>query len=467
MYSKEANITLDNEFVYIENSNLKYSTIFDINTSGTFNINEHIYKSQNHINSLHVALGDNELLSLKDLNTSSLLTLKKDEIEISLEELNALLKFGKTNEITVKNLKNFKENSKIMQQLNIEDADVFVKTDDFKNYEILADIKDINLPLLNNNKRVNSLKISIITDGKNFKAVSEDKSIYIEQKNSLHVKINGLDVALSFKDTNSTIKLKQDLIVESTNSNILDINSNKKLLSEQYKLEIKNSGDIYFDSKLFNQTLHVEKSKNSFYVNSENLSDLYINSILGKDIFENGIFQLRLDGKNLDGFDGTFYATNTTIKKMTFYNNLIALINTIPSLLTFKTPGFNEKGYAINSMLVDFKKEGDMFFIDEIKIDGKSTDIIGQGTYNSKTDEVNLTLQLAILKSLSTFVKNIPIVNYILLGDNDKIYTQINVTGTIENLNIKTNILSDTAVSPFNLIKRTIQTPFKLFEQKD
>ena len=464
MYSSFANVVLDNELVYIKNSNLRYSNVFDINTSGIFDISSSKYESQNYINSLHVELGSNELLDLNDINTSSLLILKEDEIEISLNELDTLLKFGKTNEITIKNLKNIQKYSKIMKQLNINDADVFVKTDDFKNYDIFTNIKDINLPIFNNGKKLTSLQVEIKTDGKDFEAISKDNHIKIKQTNSLHVEIDVLDIALNMKDTNGSINLKQNLQLEGINSNILDTNSNKKLLSEEYNLEINNGNEIYFDSKLFNQTLHVEKNENSFYVDSDNLSDLYVNSLLGKNVFENGVFQLKIDGKSLDSFDGIFYATNTTMKGMTFYNNLIALINTIPSLLTFKTPGFNEKGYSINSMLLDFKRTNDIIHIDEIKIDGKSTDVIGHGTYNIATNEVDLTLQLAILKSLSSIVKNIPIVNYIVLGDNGKIYTQINVTGTVENLNIKTNIISDTVSSPMNIIKRTIQTPFKIFK---
>lgn len=462
MYSKKAQVKLDNDLIYIKNANLKYKSIFDLNTSGVFNTKNSTYKSQNHINSLHVKLGKTKLLDITNFETNSKMKIDKN-VDISLDDLNATLKFGKLNEINVKNLKNLKKYSDIMKKLNIEDSDVYVKTNDFKNYNILADIKNIDLPILKNRKKLKKLKMHINTDGKNFSAISEDKFLKIEQKDFLSVYLDNLDIALDFSKINSSNNEISDIQIDGRNSNIKDTNSSKKLLSLSYKIKI-NNGNLYLDSFLFNQELHVKKTNNLFYVESKNLSDIFINSLIGENDFENGIFGFKFYGKDLDNFRGNFKATNTTLKRMSFYNNLIATINTIPSLLTFKTPGFNEKGFSINSMDIKFQKNGDFIDMSKITIDGKSTDIEGYGKYNLLTDEITLSLKLSILKSFSSLVKNIPVFNYIILGDDDKLYTQIDVSGTASKPIIKTNILKDSASSPLNMIKRTIQAPFKLFE---
>ncbi len=463
MFTKKAYIELDNDYVYIKNSNLKYKKLFDLNTTGTFDIKKNSYKSINYINSLNVKLGSTELLNIKNSTTPSSLKVSKDGTTIVLNKLDTTLSFKQKSTFIVKNLKNLKKNSKIMQELKIDNADVFVETEDFKDFKILANIKKIDLPLYKNNKKVDSLLLNISTNGDSFYATSKDKSIKISQKDFLMVEFEKYNFMLN--DGNSTLNLKQDLIVKAKNSNIILKKPNKILLSDKFRLKIDaTKRELKFDSSFSNQSMHIEKNSNFFKVDTTNLNDVFINSLLGEKIFENGKFRITILGKNKDNFSGKFFASNSTLKRMKFYNNLMALINTVPSLLTFKAPGFNEDGFSLNKMMLDFIYKNGVITFKKIDIDGKSTDVIGHGIYNTKNSSINLTLQLSILKSLSSVVKNIPIVNYIILGKDNKFYTNISVSGDIDNLKIKTNILKDTAITPLDIIKRTLQTPFKIFE---
>ena len=247
------------------------------------------------------------------------------------------------------------------------------------------------------------------------------------------------------------------------NSNIIDTNSTFKIPSNHfvYKQDGKN---ITFNSRLFAQTIFMEQTNKSLYLTSKNLTDMFVNSMLGKEAFENGSFELHVDGNNTKHFDGTFIAKNTTIKGMTFYSNLMAFMHTIPSLVTFKNPGFNEDGYKVDHALMDFKRDGDIITINEINTNGKSADIVGSGTINLKTGKLNITLQISVFKNLSSIVNVIPVVNYIFLGKDGKMYTDVNVKGTLTKPKIKTNVIQDTALSPIGIIKRTIETPFRIFQ---
>jgi len=76
-----------------------------------------------------------------------------------------------------------------------------------------------------------------------------------------------------------------------------------------------------------------------------------------------------------------------------------------------------------------------------------------------------MILQISVFKNLSSIVNTIPIVNYIVLGKNGKMYTEVNIKGTLKKPSIKTNVIQDTALSPLGIIKRTIETPFRVFQQ--
>ena len=53
---------------------------------------------------------------------------------------------------------------------------------------------------------------------------------------------------------------------------------------------------------------------------------------------------------------------------MKAYNNLIALLNTVPSLALFKSPGFDEKGYKIGSGDFVFSMKDDILTLHLIEL---------------------------------------------------------------------------------------------------
>ncbi|WP_162894496.1 AsmA-like C-terminal domain-containing protein, partial [Klebsiella pneumoniae] len=65
--------------------------------------------------------------------------------------------------------------------------------------------------------------------------------------------------------------------------------------------------------------------------------------------------------------------------------------------------------------------------------------------------------------SASETISKVPILNYVILGKNQEISTNIKVDGTIDNPKFHTQILTDTLKTPFNLIKNIIQLPVNLF----
>jgi len=446
IYSKSGYIELDNGMIYLKNVNLKYDTIFDIYTSGDLNLTNGLYKSDNKIKSLHVNFDELDLLHVEDSNTTATMQINENGTSIYIDSFKTNLEFlSNNNKITTENLNLIYPYSKLMKDINIKGGTLEIDTLDFKNYNIKALLKDMNLPLSQNGKQLREIDLDIKTDGKNLELISTDGKIKISKKEELKVVLRDIDVTFDSSKYEESIDIGKVTAV-GINSNIIDTNSTLKIPSNHfvYKIDGKN---MTFNSNLFAQTIFMEQTDKTLY-----------------KAFENGSFELHVDGNNTKNLDGTFIAKNTTIKGMTFYNNLMAFIHTIPSLVTFKNPGFNENGYEITNALLDFKRDGDILTINEIDINGKSADITGKGTINLKTDELNITLQISVFKNLTSIVNAIPVVNYIFLGKDGKMYTDINIKGTLEKPKIKTNVIQDAALSPIGIIKRTIETPFRIFQ---
>ena len=430
LYSKSGYIELDNGMIYLHDVNLKYDTIFDIYTSGDLNLSTGIYKSKNKINSLHVNFSKLDLLHVEDFNTTARMQVKKNGTSIYVDSFKTNLEFlTDVNKIIVEKLDLFYPYSKLMQDMDIKDGNLEINTIDFKNYDIKAHLENMNLPLMKNKKQIKNIDLNIKTDGKNIEINSQDNNIKITKKDKLKIVIKNLDLTFDSSADKKPIGLGQMTVI-GINSNIIDTNSTLKIPSERYVFKL-NGTKMSFNSRLLTQTILIKKTDKTIYIESENLSDVFVNSALGKNVFEKGLFKLHVDGNNSKNLNGTFIAKNTTIKGMSFYNNLMAFMHTIPSLVTFKNPGFNDDGYAINNAFINFKRNGDILSIDEIKINGKSADITGSGTINLKTNELDINLQISVFKNLSAIVKAIPLVNYILLGEDGKMYTNVKVTGPI------------------------------------
>ena len=463
LYSKSGYIELDNGMIFLKDVNLKYDTIFNIHTSGDLNLTNGFYKSNNKINSLHVNFNKLDLIHVEDFNTTATMQINENGTSIYIDSFKTNLEFlSNNNKIAVADLNLIYPYSNLMKDTKIKSGTLKIETINFKNYDIKASLKNIDFPLSQNGKQLEEIDLNIKTNGKNLEIISADKRIKINKNEELKIVFKNIDVTFDSSKYEKSIDIGEVTVI-GINSNIIDTNSTLKIVSNNYAYEV-NGTNVSFSSQLFKEKILMKQTEKTLYISGENLTDMFINNILGKKIFKNGSFKLDINGVNFKQLSGTFIANNTTIKEMSFYNNLMAFMHTIPSLVTFKNPGFNENGYVIADAFLDFTREKDIITINKIKINGKSADIIGEGTINLKTEALDINLQISVLKNLSSIVNAIPIVNYIFLGKDGKMYTNVSVKGTLTKPNITTNVIKDTALSPLGIIKRTIETPFRIFQ---
>ena len=129
----------------------------------------------------------------------------------------------------------------------------------------------------------------------------------------------------------------------------------------------------------------------------------------------------------------------------------------------FRAPTFNQKGLHIQDGKVLFNRKKDLLSFTAINLNGDSVDLFGLGSANLRLNSLDLNLELKTLKSASDTISKVPILNYVILGKNQEISTNIKVNGSLDDPKFQTQILADTLKTPFNLIKNVIQLPVNLF----
>ena len=93
---------------------------------------------------------------------------------------------------------------------------------------------------------------------------------------------------------------------------------------------------------------------------------------------------------------------------------------------------------------------------------GNGIDFDGKGKIDLNNMTINSDIKLIFLKDYSKIVGIIPVVNYVLLGNNNRVETQVNLFGDLDNPKISTNLTKDTFSIPMNIAKRILSSPSML-----
>ncbi|MCX2682898.1 AsmA-like C-terminal domain-containing protein [Campylobacter sp. MIT 21-1685] len=254
----------------------------------------------------------------------------------------------------------------------------------------------------------------------------------------------------------------QNITLDATNVALLLVDFNKTLAFDKLQTTLEGSVlNAQATRGVANLNLHY--SPDNLYFTAKNIDDSFLNEFLEKKAVQEGVFDLNISGSSLEYFSGELRVKNTYVKDLKGANQLISFIDTVPSLLLFKSPTFNEKGLHFHSGKVVFNRKKDLFRFDAINFNGDSVDIFGLGSANLRLNELDLDLELKTLKSASQTLSKIPILNYVVLGKNQEISTNIKVNGSFEEPKFHTQILTDTLKTPFNLIRNIIELPANLF----
>lgn len=461
-YTEHAHILLDNHLITLKNTNLTYKNIFNIDSNGVFNLQRDRYDGKFKVKSININMSKNNLIEIKNRTLPVSMKIKTDRLLIKMPTIKTYLNFYEhKNTIEQKELALIYKNSPFMQKSNIYNGTLYIDTKDFEKYIVDLNLSNIKPIFIKNGNPVTALNLRLKIDKSNTNILSTNRCLNLTDngKKTL-IKINKCDLLI---ETNSSHSSNLDATIKAKNSNIILKDLNTTIVFDSFQANLYKKY-LYFDGKYKKGSISLNKKPKLFSLNIKNIDDSFMNNLLKEKIFDEGRFKTNIKGKNFDNFSGYLHFEKTFIKSFSFYNNLIAFINSIPSLLTFKQPSFNEKGYAIKNANIIFSKQNNILKIHSIDILGIDADIVGNGVVDLKTKKIDIKISLKTLKVLSDIIKKIPLVNFILLGEDKSISTFISIKGTLDNPIIETQAAKEMVLTPFNLIKRTISLPFSIFD---
>ncbi|WP_345969041.1 AsmA-like C-terminal domain-containing protein [Sulfurimonas sp. HSL1-6] len=202
----------------------------------------------------------------------------------------------------------------------------------------------------------------------------------------------------------------------------------------------------------------------TFYLFGYRLDDDFMNHFFNLSKVKGGTLDFYMIGEK-DDFKGLAKINDTTVYDYVLFNNLFAFINTVPALVTFSLPSYETKGIKVQSAYTELAYHKGVLTASNIKIDSKELDFAGQGTIDYNKDRIKM--QLTVKTRAAENIRKIPLVGYILVGDDKSVLTTLNINGPLNDPKVENTIAKDIIVSPFNILKRTLDFPLHYLKKLD
>ena len=412
---------------------------------------------------------------LTDPNTKKILY-KNKKILLSLKENNNSLVVYSTEldtklisnklgwKLSLNSLEDIKKDSPLLQTFNISDGTLTLfKEEKEENVNFQARIVYPYKILLDNKKPTTEYTINGTLDKKTI-TVKINKQIKVEIKDDIKIKIYNSGINISelmraikespIKDSNSTTN-----ITAYAQNSFIYLSDKRKMLSDTIDVQ-------YYNNILTAQLKHKKAlagfrlEENNFHLYGKDFNDNFISKLFYLSKFKGGSLDFSASG-NIDEYQGTMYLKDTTITDYKILNNILAFINTVPSLITFSLPGYSNNGLYTDTAYLRFNTKNNLMHLSDIYLDSKEIDIVGKGIINIEKETLNVDLNLQT--DLGSKLSQVPIVGYIIF-DEKSISTTLNIDGNLSNPSVKSLIAKDIIVAPINIIKRTLLLPYKLLQ---
>lgn len=322
--------------------------------------------------------------------------------------------------------------------------------------EVLSDDGKIRLDLYDNTILANFTDIDVSIDGllaskipaiqEAFSTSSEKKAVFTREEILLESEF--LRAKRRYERQNG-IKPR---IIAIQAQNITGFFKDVVIPFDDFNAKIRDDR-ISADATYKNGIANIDIIHGNTIIKAGNFSGEFLNRVVGRHIVDGGLFELSGIYKN-DMFNGDVHIQNTSFKGFAIVQNVIGLIDTIPSLVMFRSPGLSAKGYEVKQGSIKLALNTQYVGLESIDLIGKSMDIQGSGFIELESQEVDMGLSISTLKNLSGILNKIPIVGYLLLGKDGKVTTQVSVRGTIQDPKTQISLAQDLLKTPLKVLKR-------------
>lgn len=461
---QKPNILIDNEQLVLKNSKLTMGKYAKTKIFAKHNFDE----SSTHVSLSDLLITDSHQFETLFKKKKVLLSIKdhNDTIEIHSGELDTSFFSNKQGwMLHVNSLSQLVSNSEFLTKFNINTGDFTLYKDaQQKNVAFSSNIVYPYKILTQDGQPTENYKIegTIQAHGVALN-INEDTDVFIDKNVEIRMKNAGINVhevinavsEFQSDDEDEEERLKLSLVALDS---FIYLSEKRRAISEIITLQ--------YENKILTAQLSHEQGKagmrlfeKQFHLYGRDFGDVFIQELFSPSKFKGGSFDFSVEGKTKE-YGGVLYLKDTTVLDYKLLNNILAFINTVPSLVTFSLPGYNTNGLKVKEAYLNFKAKDGIYDLSDIFLESKELNIVGKGKADFNKESIDVKLNLKT--DLGSDASQIPLVGYILF-DKESVSTALNLKGDLDDPKIETRLVRDMAVAPINIIKRTLSIPYNLW----
>ncbi len=450
----------------IDKGRVSYGTLFDSAFSGQYNFSGR--RGEFLLNDLAIkddTIGAivtlSELSFNVDVQKKLLLTVPELAMEFSVSEKEKGWK------LLLKDLGSLYTHSPLLQKYLVKEGEVSVVSQDGVGFEFSANIP-YGYPLfLRGDVPLNRFQIDGVFNEGGVKAtINKD----IELRYDGGITISSQDLSFNvpaiiklFKDLPESVEddsKKQNTLwigVDALRTSLV-LSPERKIIADKITLESsdgKTSGQLMYGAG----AILVSSEGNTFSLQGERLNDAFMNALFTGADFHQGTMSVAAKG-SLDEFTAMLRVEDTNMKDFTTLNNILAMVNTIPALVTFSLPSYSTNGLPVDSIVIGGKVTNGRAAIETVNVDSPEISILGSGWIDFIQEKIEMDLNL--ITRAKKNVNKIPLVGYILVGKKKSPSITVQVSGELSDPQVEHSTFKEVAITPFQMLYRTLALPAHL-----
>ncbi len=238
------------------------------------------------------------------------------------------------------------------------------------------------------------------------------------------------------------------------------------LVTDSYDIEISPKGNIKAYGSIAGDVVKFTKTGEHFTLQALRVTDKMLHPLINFTGLKNGRYSLKKEGILGKKMKGRIIIEGGVLSDFKAYNNTLAFVNTVPALATMKNPGFSLKGFKIKEGVIEYTMTPEKITFTSVYLKGNSATVVGKGEIDLKTKRLNIDLAILTVRELGKVVGKVPLLGYILMGDDKSMTVGLKITGTLTDPKVNTSVAKDILTLPLQILKRTITAPAHMGRQK-
>lgn len=206
-------------------------------------------------------------------------------------------------------------------------------------------------------------------------------------------------------------------------------------------------------------TISLDLEGEEFSLTGEGLNDIFMDGLLSGSEFRTGTMSVAAKG-SVNDFTAMLKVEDTILRDFKTLNNVLALVNTIPALVTFSLPSYSTEGLPVDTIVAGVKVKDGVATFNSLDIESPEISIMGNGWIDFPQKKIAMDLNL--ITQAKKNVNKIPLVGFVLVGKKKRPSITVQVSGDLFDPKVEHSTFREVATEPFYMLYRTLALPAHL-----